>query len=117
MNDKSRIFANGELKNEGGCIESGTNILGIRKVVDKGIQIKYLKYEGEKNNPFEVSSETTFDLNISQAFSNQSLNQNQISIITVSNNQSNEQAQTSQIQQQNVNGLIDSTHSKQLSGA
>ncbi|WP_353887592.1 hemagglutinin repeat-containing protein [uncultured Acinetobacter sp.] len=117
FNDKSQILADGELKNEGGSIESGTNIPGIRKVVDKGTQIKYWKYEGQWNNPFEVSSETTFDLNISQALGNQSLNQNQISTTVVSNNQSGDKAPAGQILQQNVNGLKDSNHSTQVGQA
>ncbi|QNX09764.1 hypothetical protein IC795_06275 [Acinetobacter seifertii] len=56
LNDNSQILAGGELKNEGGVIESGKNIDGIKKIVDKGIQTKYWKYEGQWDNPFEVST-------------------------------------------------------------
>ncbi|MAK29894.1 hemagglutinin repeat-containing protein [Acinetobacter sp.] len=114
VNDKSQILAGGELKNEGGTIDSGTQIAGIRKIVNTGTQVKYWKYEGQWDNPFENSSETTFDLSISQALGNQNLNQNQLSTVAVSNNQSAEHIQNSQTTQQEINGLQTSNNNTQL---
>ncbi len=74
MNDKSQILAGGELKVEGGTIHSD-DTKGIRKVVDKGTQELYWKYESHDYNPFEISSETGIDLSIAQAIGHYALNQ------------------------------------------
>ncbi|MDC4841033.1 hemagglutinin repeat-containing protein, partial [Acinetobacter baumannii] len=114
LNDKSQILAGGELKNVGGTIDSGNSLDGIRKVVDQGIRTKYWKYEGKWNNPFEVSTESTFDLQISQALGNQNFSQNPISITAVANNQSGEQVQAGQTQVGHLNDLKDSDTSTQV---
>ncbi|WP_407503435.1 hemagglutinin repeat-containing protein [Acinetobacter baumannii] len=114
LNDKSQILAGGELKNVGGTIDSGNSLDGIRKVVDQGIRTKYWKYEGQWNNPFEVSTESTFDLQISQALGNQNFSQNPISITAVANNQSGEQVQAGQTQAGHLNDLKDSDTSTQV---
>ncbi|MEB3755121.1 hemagglutinin repeat-containing protein, partial [Acinetobacter sp. MD2(2019)] len=114
LNDKSQILAGGEITHLGGSIDSGTQIDGIRRIVNTGTQVKYWKHEGQWDNPFENSSETTFDLIISQALGNQNLNQNQLSTVAVSNNQSAEQIQNSQTTQQEINGLQTTNNSTQL---
>ncbi|WP_373357803.1 hemagglutinin repeat-containing protein [Acinetobacter lactucae] len=114
LNDKSQILAGGELKNLGGTIDSGNNLDGIRKVVDQGTQTKYWKYEGQWDNPFEVSTESTFDLQISQALGNQNFSQNPISITAVANNQSGDLVQAGQTQAGHLNDLKDSDASTQV---
>ncbi|WP_165382243.1 ESPR-type extended signal peptide-containing protein [Acinetobacter pittii] len=114
LNDKSQILAGGELKNVGGTIDSGNSLDGIRKVVDKGTVYKHWEYEGDWEGPFEVSTESTFDLQISQALGNQNFSQNPISITAVANNQSGEQVQAGQIQAGHLNDLKDSDASTQV---
>lgn len=89
LNDKSQILAGDELKNEGGTITS-LDAKGIRKVVDQGTQTLYWKYEGTWVNPFQISTETTIDLPVSQLLGGQTLTQQEASTTKVSNNQSNE---------------------------
>lgn len=89
LNDKSQILAGGELKNEGGTITS-LDAKGIRKVVDQGTQTLYWKHEGTWVNPFQISTETTIDLPVSQLLGGQTLTQQEAVTTEVSNNQSNE---------------------------
>lgn len=114
LNDKSQILAGGELKNLGGTIVSGNNLDGIKKVVDQGTVYKHWEYEGDWEGPFEVSTESTFDLQISQALGNQNFSQNPISITAVANNQSGEQVQAGQTQAGHLNDLKDSDASTQV---
>ncbi|MGP3305026.1 ESPR-type extended signal peptide-containing protein [Acinetobacter baumannii] len=104
INDKSQILAGGELKNDGGSISS-IEAQGIRKIVDTGEQVLYWKYEGEWHNPFEVSSETTIDVPVSQVADHYQLNQNSQSIATVSNNTSSNNITSAQTNTTNINGL------------
>lgn len=114
LNDKSQILAGGELKNVGGSIDSGNSLDGIRKVVDQGTVYKHWEYEGDWEGPFEVSTESTFDLQISQALGNQNFSQNPIAITAVANNQSGDQVQAGQIQAGHLNDLKDSDNSTQV---
>lgn len=114
LNDKSQILAGGELKNVGGTIDSGNSLDGIRKVVDQGTVYKHWEYEGDWEGPFEVSTESTFDLQISQALGNQNFSQNPISITAVANNQSGEQVQAGQTQAGHLNDLKVSDASTQV---
>ncbi len=114
LNDKSQILAGGELKNVGGTIDSGNGLDGIRKVVDKGTVYKHWEYEGDWEGPFEVSTESTFDLQISQALGNQNFSQNPISITAVANNQSGEQVQAGQTQAGHLNDLKENDASTQI---
>ncbi|PSE43720.1 hypothetical protein C7G91_06255 [Acinetobacter nosocomialis] len=117
LNDNSQILAGGELKNQGGVIEPGKGIDGIKKIVDKGIQTKHWEYEGQWDNPFEVSTESTINLQISQALGNQKINQSSISVTNVSNNKNDTQIQSSQVNPSHLNDLKDSDVSTQVGQA
>ncbi|MBK0063986.1 MULTISPECIES: filamentous hemagglutinin N-terminal domain-containing protein [unclassified Acinetobacter] len=119
FNDKSQILAGGTLSNTGGSIKNN-DIKGVQHVVATGRQYLYEnKSHGSHtdDNPFEYRTEQSIDLVVSQALGNQSLNQNEISITTVSNNQSDDKAQSGQIQHQEVNDLKDNRHSTQVGQA
>ncbi|MFL9514428.1 hemagglutinin repeat-containing protein, partial [Acinetobacter baumannii] len=117
LNDNSQILAGGELKNQGGVIEPGKGIDGIKKIVDKGIQTKHWEYEGQWDSPFEVSTESTINLQISQALGNQKINQSSISVTPVSNNKNGTQIQSSQVNPSHLNDLKDSDVSTQVGQA
>lgn len=115
LNDKSQILAGGELKNEGGTITS-LDAKGIRKVVEKGTQTLFQKYEGTWVNPFEISSETTIDLPVSQLMGNQALTQQDASTTTVANNQSDQTIQASWVQQSSAPNLKTTSNSTTTTG-
>ncbi|MFW1736999.1 hemagglutinin repeat-containing protein [Acinetobacter sp. ULE_I046] len=119
INDKSWILAGGALYNDGSIKNIGAS--GTEKVLIKETQSSWDSRYPNSHQIVSKSEDTkilsTFDLGVSQKDGNQKLNQNQISITTLSQNQSNDKAQSSQIQQTNLNGLKDTNNSTQVEQA
>ncbi|WP_406626440.1 hemagglutinin repeat-containing protein [Acinetobacter soli] len=116
FNDKSQILAGGELKITDGNYESDKTE-GIRQKIATGTQQLYEVRSGkdlDQKSPFKYVDEESINLVVSQALGNQRLNQNQLSTVAVSNNQSAEQVQNSKITQQEINGLQTTKNSTQL---
>ena len=116
FNDKSQILAGGELKITDGNYESDKTE-GIRQKIATGTQQLYEVRSGkdlDQKSPFKYVDEESINLVVSQALGNQRLNQNQLSTVAVSNNQSAEQVQNSKTTQQEINGLQTTKNSTQL---
>ncbi|MEQ1322419.1 hemagglutinin repeat-containing protein [Acinetobacter soli] len=116
FNDKSQILAGGELKITDGNYESDKTE-GIRQKIATGTQQLYEVRSGndlDQKSPFKYVDKESINLVVSQALGNQRLNQNQLSTVAVSNNQSAEQVQNSKTTQQEINGLQTTKNSTQL---
>lgn len=107
FNDKSQIIAGGELKNEGGSINSA-RVEGTEKYFAQGTRVLYEIRSGKDKKSWEnftYSKETPIDLNVSEVIDHQKLNQENKSIDTVSNTQDSDKVTLAEDAKNDVNDL------------